>query len=237
MFETYLKWIEAHERLLLVGVGGLVLWFALGRIDTMIANHDKANLAQVQAAALVQAHKDEALASAAQQAAAQYQALADKVQAQNAELTQANVTLAAALTKQQKTDATLPPTELVARINTLVPAAQATVTSSGVGLPQSGAVAVAQQLEEVPVLSSQVANETQIANSNSTLLASSQTEVSTLNAEIDGLKTKATLDAKVCTDQIAVVKAEARKSKRRWFLIGYIAGFASRQAIKTYFGF
>ena len=27
MFETYLKWIESHERLLLVAVAGVVLWF------------------------------------------------------------------------------------------------------------------------------------------------------------------------------------------------------------------
>jgi len=44
-------------------------------------------------------------------------------------------------------------------------------------------------------------------------------------------------DAKQCTDEKNVMKAQFRKSKRRWFVIGYVAGFVSRQAIKSYLGF
>jgi hypothetical protein len=235
--KTDLTWIQKHERILLAIIGGLVLWFTIGKIDTLIANHDHANLQEAQVAAAVQEEKNQALAAQIAQQAAEYKALAEKVEAQTAQLEQANVSLATALTKQQKTDAALPPTELVARWNTLVPAAGLTVTPTGVTLPNTGAVATVQQLEKVPVLAAQLDNEIQIATGTQKLLDASEGRVVTLNDQVTGLKTQSVLDAKVCKDQIAVVKADARKGKRRWFIVGFVAGFLSRQAIKTYTGF
>jgi hypothetical protein len=230
--ENYVQWIKAHERLLLVAVGGLVLWFAIGKIDTLIANHDAATLHQAQVVADKQEQINYNLAKQAEQAAADYKALAEKVSAQNAALEQANVTLATALTKQQKTDAALPPTELVARWNTLVPAAGSTVTPTGVALPSTGAIATVQELERVPVLSSQIENDrTQIANDGK-LIDAGISEKQSLYAEVDGLKLQIVDDTKVCKAQIAEVKAVARKSKLRWFTIGFITGFISRQIIK-----
>lgn len=234
--KTDLTWIQKHERLLLALVGGLVLWFAIGKIDTLIANHDHANLQQAQVAAAVQEDKNKALIAQVAQQAADYKALAEKVEAQNAALEQANVALATSLTKQQKTDATLPPTELVARMNTLVPTAGATFTSSGVVLPQAGAVAVTQELEKVPVLTKQLDNETVIEQGTQKQLALSETQVATLNNQVTGLKTQATLDAQVCKDQIAVVKADARKSKRKWAIIGAVSVIIARAAVKIGLG-
>ena len=123
---------------------------------------------------------------------------------------------------------TLPPTELVARLNTLVPQADATVTPTGVALPEAGAVATVQQLEQVPVLTQQLSDETQIASDTAGLLAAANENRATLTDEISGLKLEAVDSAKVCTAQIAVIKAEARKSKRRWFVAGFVAGIATR---------
>ena len=232
-----LTWIQKHERIILALVGGLVLWFAIGKIDTLIANHDHANLQQAQVAAAVQEEKNQALAAQIAQQAAEYKALAEKVEAQNAALEQVNVNLATALTKQQKTDAALPPTELVARWNTLVPAAGATVSPNGVFVGSQGADTTVQQLEKVPVLAAQLDNEIAIESGTQKLLTSSEGRVVTLNDQVTDLKTQAVLNAKVCTDQIAVVKADARKSKRKWFIVGYIAGFLSRQYIKSATGF
>ena len=231
------SWLKQHERIILALVGGLVLWFAIGKIDTLIANHDHANLQQAQVAAAVQEEKNQALAAQIAQQAAEYKALAEKVEAQNAALEQVNVNLATALTKQQKTDAALPPTELVARWNTLVPAAGATVSPNGVFVGSQGAGTTVQQLEKVPVLAAQLDNEIAIESGTQKLLTSSEGRVVTLNDQVTDLKTQAVLNAKVCTDQIAVVKADARKSKRKWFIVGYIAGFLSRQYIKSATGF
>jgi hypothetical protein len=230
--ENYVQWVKAHERLLLVVAGGLVLWFALGKIDTMIEHHDAAALHTAEVTANIQADWNAKQAQIVAQQAAEYKALADKVEAQNAALEAANVTLATALTKQQKTDAALPPTELVARWNTLVPAAGSTVTPTGVALPSTGAIATVQELERVPVLSSQIENDrTQIAN-DERLIGAGLSEKQSLYAQVDGLKLQIVDDTKVCKAQVAEVKAAARKSKLRWFTIGFITGFISRQIIK-----
>ena len=231
---TFLK---DHERLVLAVIAGLVLWFAIVKVDTLIANHDNATLQQAQVVAAVQEEKNVALAKQVAEQAAEYKALADKVNAQNAALEQANVNLANALIKQQHTDAGLPPTELVARLNTLVPNANASITNGQTTLPQSGTVAVVQELEKVPVLTTQLQNKGTELDNAQKLLGTSQGQVATLTEQVTGLQVKAVDDAKVCAAQIAVVKAEARRSKRRWFYAGVIIGFIGRQLIKTETGF
>ena len=236
MFETYLKWIESHERLLLVAVAGVVLWFGIGRVDSLIARHDNANLQQAQVVAQAQADKTAAIAEQVAQQSAQYQALADKVQVQNAALVQANTELATALAKQQRTDASLPPTELVNRWSTLVPQAKPVVTPSGVALDTPSAVATVQALEAVPVLTAQVSNtQKELDNAQSLVTAEGQ-QVATLNTEVGSLRTQLGDNQAVCQAQIAVVRAEARKSKRRWFYAGVVVGFVGRQILKTYTG-
>jgi hypothetical protein len=237
MFDTYIKWIEAHERLLLMAVAGIVLWFGIGRIDTLIQNHDNANLQQAKIVAVAQADKTQALAVQAAQQAAQFQALTDKVQAQNAALIVANTELATALAKQQKTDATLPPNELVDRLNTLVPQADASVTATGVALPEAGAVATVQQLELVPVQQQKLVNvQTELTNAQSLLTAEGQ-QVSTLTAEVGSLNLQLGDNAKVCTARVKVETDKIKKTRRKWFLIGFVAGWVSRQAVKTYTGY
>jgi len=141
---------------------------------------------------------------------------------------QANIALSTALTKQQKIDATLPPTDLAARWNTLVPQAEVTVTTNGVTLPETGAMATVQQLEIIPVQQKEITNDqTLIANGNALAVAQTK-QVTDLTAQVTGLKLQSVDDAKVCQAQIAVVKADARRSKRRWFAAGFVAGIATR---------
>lgn len=228
---TLSAYLKAHEKLVLTLFFGAILYFAIGKVDALLAHHDSAVLQQAQVTLQSQQSKDAALAAQATQQAAQFQALAEKVQAQNAALEQANVTLATALARQQHTDATLPPTELVARLNTLVPQASATVTPTGVALPLPGAVATVQQLELVPVQQQELVNErTQLGNTQG-LLTASTGQVATLNQEITGLRLENVDEAKVCTAQIAVVKAQAAKRSRFWFKVGFALGFITRQAL------
>jgi hypothetical protein len=210
-FATISTYIKSHENLLLVALLGLSLWFAIGRYDKLTANHDASVLKQTLVVAQAQADKNAALAVQATEQAAQYKALSDKIQAQDAALIQANATLATALTAQQHKDATLPPTELVQRLNTLVPSAGATVTPngvtpSGVVLPEAGAVATVQALESVPVLSTQLENErTQLGNTQSLLTASTQ-QVTTLESQVSGLNLSLKDNQAVCNQQITVIK-------------------------------
>jgi hypothetical protein len=118
----------------------------------------------------------------------------------------------------------------------LVPEAGAAVTPSGVSLPSEGARATVIELEKAPVLQKELdAKNEQLTNAQAMLAAEGQ-QVVDRDGLIAGLRAKAVDDSKVCNAQISVLKVEARRSKRRWFVIGYIAGFLSRQAIKSYTG-
>lgn len=231
-----LSWLQRHEHIILALIGGIVLWFAIGKVDQLIINHDAANLSQAKVTADAQAKANATLAAQVVQDTADRKALEEKLAAQNDKLEQATITLANALAQRQKTDATLPPNELVARWNTLVPSANVTISANGETLPNSGAVATVQQLEQVPVLSSQLENERTENENSKKVIAADDASIALLNTRITGLDNQIADNAKVCKAQVALVKAEARKSKRRWFLIGYVAGFLSRQAIKTYLG-
>ena len=219
---------KTHEKLILALIAAGVLWFAIGKIDTLIHHHDDANLKQAQTIAAVQSQKDAAIAAQVAEDSAAFTALQAKMQAQATALEQANIALATALTKQQKTDATLPTTDLVARWNALVPQAAASVTPNGVTLPNTGAIATVQQLEIIPVQQEEITNEqTLVANGDAIAVAQTK-QVTDLTAQITGLRLSAVDDAKVCQAQIAAVKADARKSKRRWFVVGFVAGIATR---------
>jgi hypothetical protein len=219
---------KTHEKLILALIAAGVLWFAIGKVDTLIQHHDDANLKQAQAIAAQDASKNAAIAAQVASDKAAFDALQTKLQAEDAALVQANVALTTALTKQQKTDATLPPTALVARWNALVPQAAASVTPNGVTLPNTGAIATVQQLEIIPVQQQEITNE-QVLVANGNALAVAQTkQVTDLTDQVTGLKLQSVDDAKVCQAQIAVVKADARKSKRRWFIAGFVAGIATR---------
>jgi len=233
IISTVSSYVEKHEKMVLLAIAGLVLWFGIGKIDTLIANHDNANLQQAKVAAQIQADKVAAVAEQVQQQAQQYQILATKLDSQNAALVAANTQLATALAQRQKTDASLPPTELANRWAVLVPQAKPTVTATGLAVDTPGAIATVQQLEQVPVLSTQLGNErTQLGNTQALLTAEGQ-QVTTLNTEVGSLRIQITDNAKVCDARVKVETDKIHKARRRWFVIGYVAGFLSRQYIKT----
>ena len=105
-----LSWLQKHERIILALIGGIVLWFAIGKVDQLIINHDASNLSQAKVTADAQAKANATLAAQVVQDAADRKALEEKLAAQNDKLEQATITLANALAQRQKTDATLPPT-------------------------------------------------------------------------------------------------------------------------------
>src|SRR5208282_5184948 len=216
-----------HERLILVVIAAIVIWVSYGKIADIIAQHDNANLQQ---AKVVTAAQEKTNAQQAAQVAAdeaQRQALQAKLEAMNAQLVSANTQLATALATRQKTDATLPVTDLAARWNMLVPLATPTVTTSGLAVSQGGAVATVQALEQVPVLKQELTNETQLKQNDDQLLTADATSLVDFGHRVDGLNLLIADKDKQCTAQMAVVKAEAAKSKRRWGKIGFVLGFIS----------
>src|SRR5271156_2992974 len=237
-----------HEKLIICVLAAVILWWGYGKYAQIRSDHDAAQLKQAQVVAQQQADQNAALAKQAAANAtqiaddkAQLQVLTDRLTSQNQQLVNANTALATALTKQQKTDASLPVPDLVNRWAQLAPGSNfsgAIGSGNNVTVTPSNALATVQQLEKVPVLTTQLANET-VEKTNDDQLISQQNksisdlnnQVGTLNASVVGLNKQIVDNASTCADQIKVVKAEAAKSKRRWFVIGYIAGFLTRQFI------
>jgi hypothetical protein len=221
-----------HERLLIVIIAAVVIFLGYVKVTNIIAEHDKAQLQQAQIVANQQAAQNAVLAKQAQDDAAKLQALTAQLEAQNQQLANANTQLAAALSKQQKTDATLPPTDLAnrwAQLTPNMPAAGVTPQTDGtMKVTQAAAVATTQQLEQVPVLKQELDNETTAKNNDDQLLSASNKNIFDLNAQVGGLQKQITDNDKVCQAAIKVEKDNARKGKRKWFIIGYIAGFASK---------
>lgn len=235
---TISGYIKTHEKLLAVVLAVGLIWGVTGKVNDAIAAHDQRTLDADKATLQAQVEKNTAIAQANAQLAAQYQALAQQTAAANKQLEASNAALVTALSQRQATDATLAPSDLAARIESLtaLPTNSVVSTSNGFSLTAPAAVSIAQHLESVPALTAQVTNlETEKANDEKQL--SLQTDlVQGLNTQISGLKLTLGDATKVCSDQIAVVKADARKSKRRWFVAGFITGLAARGAIKIFGG-
>ncbi len=243
-----------HEKLLIVVLVVILGWWGYGKYAQIRLDHDNAVLqqqklitqAQVQAnvALAAQVQKDEAQAAADKAA---LQALTNKVEAQNQQLTNANIALATALSKQQKTDASLPVPDLVNRWAQLAPGtnfAGAIGAGNNVTVTPANAVATVQQLEKVPVLEQQLTNETtQKQNDDQIIVQQNQsifnlgTTIGDLHKQVDGKDLLIIDNAKQCKDEKKVMTDQFRKSKRKWFIGGFVAGFVSRQAIKSYFHF
>src|SRR5271166_3788364 len=166
-------WLLDHERLIIVIVAAVVLWWGYGKYAQIRIDHDNALLKQATVVAQQQAAQDAALAQQVNADKLQLQALTDKLTAQNQQLTNANVALATALSKQQKTDASLPVPDLVNRWAQLVPGANfagAVTSGNNVTVTPSNALQTVQQLEKVPVLTQELANETTLKANDDLLI-------------------------------------------------------------------
>ncbi len=240
-----------HEKLLIVFILAVVCWWGYGKYAQIRLDHDSAALkqAQIVTAAQVQANQQllaQVAAAKAQsdQDKADLKALNDKVTAQNQQLVAANTALATALAKQQQTDATMPIPDLINRWAQLVPGTNfdgaMVSTGANVMVTPSNARATVEQLEKVPVLTQELANETtqkqnddQVIVAQNKSIADLNTQVTALNASLVGAQKLDADHQAQAVDEIKVVKDQARKSKRRWFVIGFVSGLVAGH----YFGF
>ena len=222
MIETYIKFIKAHETILGLVLAAAVIWGVSGKVENIIAAHDKSN--QTTQAIIVNADvaKNVAVAQQAAIDAAKMQEMQAASDAKQTALNNQIVAMATALIQQQKKDAVMTPTELTDRWNILVPAANASITNGQVTLPEAGAVATVQQLEEVPVQKQQLADANTKYDLESGLLVQSQKTNADLITQVTGLKTTIVDNTKQCEADKKIIKDAARKSKWHYFAGGAI---------------
>ena len=225
--QTAVSWIKTHERLIIVF---MVLLFGafLGNkwLDTSAAKTAAAATFAAQQAA----EAKQSASVAAQQAVQvqqQYQAMLEVLQKQNAALAQAVTQRDAILGQQQTADRVMTPTQLTQRWAALVPSTMPIATPTGVTVSTADAQSTVVQLENVPVLTQNLKDETAIAANLQSELEAQGKVVAEDNTLISALNTEIAANDKACKAEVASVKADARKGKVRWFKIGYVAGLVS----------
>lgn len=171
----------------------------------------------------------------------QIQQQISQLAAQNTALQQQNTaqqkliqTVTDKLRAQQKTDATLPPTDLANRIITLAPGGTVTVLADGYKLDQTEAVIVTQKLEEPAALQAVIDQDNKIITNDASIIMN---DASILDAEKKSHQSDLTsLQAKLdmANQQTKVEHDKIGKGKLKWFGIGYVAGFASAVILKSF---
>ena len=129
------------------------------------------------------------------------------------------------LQDQKSKDATLPPTDLAARIQALAPGGVVTVIADGYKLDQVEAVVVAQTLEEPAALHTQIALDEKIIQRDDSIIANDGKALDSEKGAHAADVATLVADKETLNQEIITIKAEARKSKLKWFLAGLITGF------------
>jgi len=223
-----LTWLKAHV-IQLVIVAALVFGSVSG-IENIIAKHDLAATAREEAQLSAQAATTKALedkittdeaASAARDAAAQarFDSLAQTILKRDAAGTQA-----------RQVAGTLDATATAAAISTETKGA-ATATGNIITMDLPTGRVVNQDL----ILLGQVQADYKDAQSQ---IAAVQTQLDDMKVDNTDLRalvasqvTQLGQQANTCQQEIKTAKAVARKSKAKWFVVGYAAGFVSAVAV------
>jgi Skp family chaperone for outer membrane proteins len=217
--KSELTWLQKHERIILgTMVLVVVLWLGNKYLDNSAAR----------AATIAETAKQHAaeVTLQASQAAAQYQATIDALQRQNASLA-ASIAQRQVVLQQKQTEIKTEPLPAVAEEWQRLIGGENDVVSNTTGLSvsESGARRTVSQLEEVPTLAANLADEKAVAGNL-------QTELGSANKLIAAREAELTANSAACKTEITNLKDSARKSKWHWFEAGYVAGLVTRGVIK-----
>jgi hypothetical protein len=224
-------WLKAHERLVMLALVLAVGTFGISKyFDVDAARKD----ARVVAAEQIVTNDQKNSAALAFQTAQATAALQAEVQADRALVSSLAASVAArntGLTTQQHKDSFASMADILGRWAELVPAAKfdgsPVTANNGIDINLANARATVIELEKVPVLTQNLVDETSIVSRTQDELDGTIKVNTDLNAQITGLNKNLTDSANACKVEIAAVKADARKSKMKFFKWGFITGFVS----------
>ena len=221
------SWFVSHLVVLIL-VGALVAGGVYG-VESLIAKHDAATLAKDNAALATVVAQNQTLISEAQTKDVLLQQAITALSAANAQLSAKQNARNVQLATQVKTDATLSAQQAADRLTQQTKAAPGEITASGdtivADLPMSRTIVT--DLDELPVVTANLADETTKLTNETTLATTAQADVTAQKAEISGLNTQLADSAVACAAEVKTEKAKAKKGKLKWFGIGFIVGFAS----------
>jgi hypothetical protein len=143
------------------------------------------------------------------------------------------------LVTRQQAVAVLPLPDLAKQWAAVVPSVVPVVTPTGISINSQGAHDTVAALISIPVLTQNLATQTEISGNlqqelteSGVLNAALGTQVVALNQEIAADKILLTKSDEASIMTIAALKADARKSKRNWFIAGFVSGIATRILFK-----
>jgi hypothetical protein len=203
---------EIKSHLLAIVVVVLLIGGSVYAVDSLIARHDASTSAKYE----LLLKQSQATTAADEQA---FQTTLAQLSAQNAQLSASIASRDAALATLLKADAQLSAQQAATKLG-------GTATATGdVDIPLPAARNITAEVDELPIVQSNLATETQIAGNLQTELTKQSVVVADLQAAVP-------VAQKACNAQIALVNAKARKSKFKWFVAGFITGFGVREVIK-----
>jgi hypothetical protein len=239
---TELTWLQKHEKMIIIFMVLLVALF----IGNKYLNADAAKK-DAAYAALAQKLDDQKAANdkqTAQTAAvtAQYQQMVDTLSRQNANLAGEISNRNTQLVQKQEQVKTMPLPQVAQEWETALnlPHGVLSVLSiapTSISVPDSVARQTVTELEAGAIAQANLIDQTAISANLNSELGKSNEVISSQTVEIAGLNATIGLQDQTCKAQVAKVKADARKSKRNWFIAGYVGGFVSGIATRFFLKF
>ena len=224
--------VATHHPLIMFIIVAVLAWGLAGKAEKLWAAHEQkvfdsknAQLSAQVTANAATAASNAALAEKNAELAAQYQTLLAASQKQIA-------ALIAQTKAQQATDATLSPDALASRWDTLLNEADQIhpISGGGYAVSQTAALATTQALETIPTLNAQIESDGELLSAQTGLLKGDDDQIAGLNTQVKGLQAQTVLDVTTCNAQVSKVKADdavaLHKSRKKWFIVGFITGFA-----------
>lgn len=225
--ESDWKWLTTHL-LLLALVAGLIFAGVYG-VESIVARHDADNAKRLDALAAQVAQTNVQTQQATQQQIAQLASQNAALQTAVTTLLQQNAQRNTTLVVQQKADTTLPPTQLAQRWDSLLGTQnQVSTTPTGFSVTPQAAVDTVTQLESVPVLTANNKNLQSVVDNQTTQITNDKSSLADSAKALDSEKASHVADTKAAASDLTACKADARKGKVKWFVIGYVAGFVTR---------
>jgi uncharacterized protein YlxW (UPF0749 family) len=220
----YTEFIKCHEKIVIAVLLILSVLYGYNKYLNHAAQtaHDANIMAQ---ANLKQQQESNAkLAEVVAQAMQNYKEVSSKVDTESKKIDSALDTHKQTVVEQQKQDAIYPLPDLAARWNALLNTNGAVAQGPSIVTDEPTSRATVQNLELIPLLNDEVAGANKKLDGEKEKNTACQQANTSLQNNVEGLN-KEIVDTKTaCASAVKEVKADARKSKRNWFVRGLIIG-------------
>jgi uncharacterized protein YlxW (UPF0749 family) len=220
----YIDLLKAHEKIVIAVLLILCVLYGYNKYLNHSAQtaHDanimaQANLKQQQAA-------NAKLAEVVSQAMQNLREVSTKVDTESKKIDADLATHRQTVVEQQRQDAIAPLPELAARWNALLNTTGAVAQGPSIVTDEPTSRATVQNLELIPLLNDEVSGANKKLDGEKEKNTACQQANAELQKSVDGLNKEIDATKTACAATVKEVKADARKSKRNWFVRGLIIG-------------